>query len=32
MSGVKDMENQKQTTWSWPTDGKRDKKIIIYSL
>ena len=32
ISGVKDIENQKQTTWSWPTDGKRDKKIIIYSL
>ena len=20
------MENQKQTTWSWPTHGKRDEK------
>ena len=24
ISGVKDMDNQQQTTW--PTDGKRDRK------
>ena len=25
------MENQKQTTWSWPTDGKREEKITLIS-